>query len=253
MDDLYYFLVLTDRRSLVKNEEDMKRIVKDPVVRRNEILDAAERLMTTKGYEQMTVQDIVDELQIAKGTVYHYFNSKEAVLGALIERMGEQMERLIIPIIADPTLSALDKLLRYFSELGQWKGAHQSFVLTFTRLWYADENAIVHRKLLRDGMKRFVPYLSQIIRQGVAEGVFTTAYPDQTARMMIALRQDLGDAIADLFLSEQGKSTDPSLITQMTVATADALERLLGAKSGCLQNAWLEALSQWQTSSAPSM
>src|SRR5215470_3442417 len=119
----------------------MTRIVKDPVVRRNEILDAAERLLATKGYEQMEV--------------------------------------LIIPILADPTLSALDKLLRYFSALGQWKGAHQSFVLTFTRFWYADENAIVHRKLLRDGMKRFVPYLSQIIRQGVAEGVFTTAYPDQ--------------------------------------------------------------------------
>jgi len=231
----------------------MKRIVKDPVVRRNEILDAAERLMATKGYEQMTIQDIVDELQIAKGTVYHYFTSKEAVLGAVVERMGEQMEQLIIPILAAPTLSALDKLLRYFSALDQWKGAHRSFVLTFTRFWYADENAIVHRKLLRDGMNRFVPYLSQIIRQGVAEGVFTTAYPDQTARMMIALRQDFGDAIADAFLSEQGQSTDPSLITQMTVATADALERLLGAKSGCLQNPWLAALSQWQNPSAPSM
>lgn len=231
----------------------MKRIVKDPVVRRTEILDAAERLLATKGYEQMTIQDIVNDLQIAKGTVYHYFISKEAVLGALVERMGEQMEHLIIPLIADPTLSALDKLLRYFSALSQWKGAHRSVVLTFASFWYADENAIVHRKLLRDGMKRFVPYLSQIIQQGVAEGVFTTAYPDQTARMIIALRQDLGDAMADLFLSEQGKSTDPSLVTQMTVATADALERLLGEKSGCLQKAWLEGLSQWQNSSAPSM
>ncbi len=212
----------------------MKRIVKDPIVRRNEILDTAERLMANKGYEQMTIQDIVDELQIAKGTVYHYFNSKEAVLGALVERMGEQMEQLIIPILADPTLSALEKLLRYFSASDQWKGAHRSFVLTFTRFWYADENAIVHRKLLRDGMKRYVPYLSQIIRQGITEGVFTTAYPDQTARMMIALRQDFGDAIADAFLSAQDQSIDHSLITQMTVATADALERLLGAnRSAC--------------------
>lgn len=224
----------------------MKRIVKDPVVRRNEILDAAEQLMVDKGYEQMTVQDIVDDLQIAKGTVYHYFTSKEAVLGALVARMGEQMEQLIIPILADPTLSALEKLLRYFSALDQWKGDHRSFVLTFTRFWYADENAIVHRKLLRDGRRRYVPYLAQIIRQGVAEGVFTTAYPDQAARMIIALRQDFGDAIADTLLGEQGQPTDPSQITQMTVATADALERLLGAKSGCLQNAWLEALSQWQ-------
>lgn len=231
----------------------MARIIKEHAVRRNEILDAASKLIYSKGYEQMTIQDIVDELQIAKGTVYHYFNSKEAVLGALVERMGEQMEQLIIPILADPTLSALEKLLRYFSALDQWKVTHRSFVLTFTRFWYADENAIVHRKLLRDGMKRYVPYLSQIIRQGVTEGVFTTAYPDQAARMMIALRQDFGDAIADAFLSEQGQSTDPSLITQMTVATADALERLLGATSGCLQNPWLAALSQWQNPSAPSL
>ncbi len=231
----------------------MKRIVKDPVVRRTEILDAAERLLATKGYEQMTIQDIVNDLQIAKGTVYHYFTSKEAVLGALVERMGEQMEHLILPIVADPHLSALEKLLRYFSVSGQWKGAHQRFVRTFTSFWYADENAIVHRKLLRDGMKRFVSYLSQIIRQGVAEGVFTTAYPDQTARMIIALRQDLGDAVADALLSEPDMSIDPSLITKMTVATAEALERLLGAKAGCVQNAWLEALSQWQTSSAPSI
>lgn len=231
----------------------MKRIVKDPTVRRNEILDAAEQLMATRGYEQMTIQDIIDKLQIAKGTVYHYFNSKEAVLEALVVRMGEQIEQFIIPIIADPTLSALEKLLRYFSASDQWKMSHRSFVLTFTRFWYTDENAIVHRKLLRDGLKRYMPYLSQIIRQGVSEGIFTSVYPDQTARMMIALRQDFGDAIAEAFLSEQDQSIDPSLITQMTLATADALERLLGAPSGCLQTPWLAALSQWQNPPDPSL
>jgi AcrR family transcriptional regulator len=234
----------------MSHEETMKRIVKDPGVRRTEILDAAERLLEAKGYEQMTIQDIVDALQIAKGTVYYYFPSKEAVLGALVERMGEQMEQLILPIVTDPHLSALEKLLRYFSVSGQWKGAHQRFVRTFMSFWYADENAIVHRKLLRDGMKRFVPSLSQIIRQGVAEGVFTTGHPDQTARMIIALRQDLGDAVADVLGSRPDMPIDPSLITKMTVATAEALERLLGAKAGCVQDAWLEALSQWQTSSA---
>lgn len=231
----------------------MKRIVKDPFVRRNEILDAAERLMAARGYEQMAIQDIVDELQIAKGTVYHYFRSKEAVLEALVERMGEQMEQSIIPMLATPTLSALEKLFCYFSAVDQWKGAHRSFVLTFTRFWYADENAIVHRKLLRDGMHRFVPHLSQIIQQGVAEGVFTTAYPEQVARMIIALRQDFGDAIAEAFLDKQGQLTDPSLVTHMTIATAEAMERLLGAPAGCVQRSWLTALSQWQNPSTPSV
>ena len=53
----------------------MARIVKEEVraVKRNEILDAASRFIYTTGYEQMTIQDILDELQISKGAFYHYF------------------------------------------------------------------------------------------------------------------------------------------------------------------------------------
>jgi TetR/AcrR family transcriptional repressor of nem operon len=91
-------------------------------------------------------------------------------------------------------------------------------------------------------------WLSQIIGEGVEEGVFTTAYPDQAARMIISLRNDLGDAIAELLLSEERELPDVSRIARIAEATADALERLLGVKPGCVQDAWREALSQWQVS-----
>ena len=65
----------------------MPRIVKEHAVRRNEILDLAQQLVYTKGYEQMTIQDILDGLQISKGAFYHYFDSKHAVLEAVVERM----------------------------------------------------------------------------------------------------------------------------------------------------------------------
>lgn len=229
----------------------MARIVKDPEVRRNEILDAAERLVATKGYEQMAIQDIINELQIAKGTVYHYFPSKEALLEAIIERMGKQIEQRVIPIVQNPTPGALDKLLRYFATIDDWKLANQPLMLEFMRIWYADENAIVRRKLYRASIKRFTFWISQIIQQGVEEGVFTTTYPDQAARMIISLRNDLGDAIADHLLSEQHEQPDISRLVYIIEATTDALERVLGAKPGSLQNNWREALSQWQTWSAP--
>jgi TetR/AcrR family transcriptional repressor of nem operon len=223
----------------------MVRIVKDPVVRRNEILDVAERLITTKGYEQMAIQDIVDELQIAKGTVYHYFDSKLALLEALVERMGDQVEQLVLPIIHDPNLSALDKLLRYLDAIDHLKLAHQRLMIESLRIWYDDENAIVHRKLYRAGIKRSTPWLSQIIKQGVEEGVFTTTYPDQAARMIIALRNDLGTAIAELFLSEEGATSAVPQITQIANATIDALERILGAEPGSLPRTSDEDLAQW--------
>src|SRR5262245_58568880 len=58
-------------------EAIMARVVKEHAVRRGEILDVAQRLVYTSGYEQMTIQDMLDELQISKGAFYHYFSSKQ--------------------------------------------------------------------------------------------------------------------------------------------------------------------------------
>ncbi len=225
----------------------MTRIVKDPVVRRNEILDVAQRLISTKGYEQMTIQDIVDELQIAKGTVYHYFDSKPALLFALIQRLGDQAEQqLILHIVHDPTLSALDKLQRFFTALDQEKRMHRGFVLEFLRIWYADENAMVRYKLYEARIKRFVPILSEIVDQGHREGVLQTPYPDQAARIVLSLLEDMGYAIAEILLAQERSPDDLPRMQRVALACADALERVLGAPTGCVQGNWHEVLERWQ-------
>ena len=55
--------------------------------KRNAILDMAVRYITTKGYEQMTTQDILEALQISRGAFYHYFESKQALLMATAEAL----------------------------------------------------------------------------------------------------------------------------------------------------------------------
>ena len=85
--------------------------------RRNAILDAAQRAVETTGYEQMAIADLLGELHISSGAFYHYFASKPALLSALVERMGNQVEQLVLPIVHDPTLCALDKLQRFFATL----------------------------------------------------------------------------------------------------------------------------------------
>src|SRR6266487_2074070 len=96
-------------------------------VKLNEILDVAQRLVYTKGYDQMAIQDILDELQISKGAFYHYFDSKPALLEALIERLGQEALRLLNPIVQDPHLGALDKLQRFFDTAVRWKTARKAF------------------------------------------------------------------------------------------------------------------------------
>jgi AcrR family transcriptional regulator len=89
----------------------MARVIneQDNAARRRDILDAAQRLVFSKGYEPMTIQDILDALGMSKGAFYHYFDSKAAVLEALISRMRDDAMGVLKPLLDDPALPALDR------------------------------------------------------------------------------------------------------------------------------------------------
>jgi AcrR family transcriptional regulator len=218
--------------------------------RRNAILDAAQRAVITKGYEQMAIADILNDLQISSGAFYHYFDSKPALLLALVERIGDEIEQVVLPIVHERVPGALEKLQRFFAALDQWKFAHKRLVLAYLSVWYGDENAIVRNKLYQARVKRLTPWLEEIIQQGAREGIFTTPYPDQAARMIITLFEDLGYATVELLLAEKLSPEERLGLQRILLATTDALERLLGAPSGCLQSASLEGLEQWMATQA---
>lgn len=87
----------------------MARIVKEADERKNEILDAAERLFTVKGYGKTTILDILEQVGIAKGTFYYYFKSKEEVMDAIIERFIEQDVQKARQIALDKGLTPVQK------------------------------------------------------------------------------------------------------------------------------------------------
>jgi AcrR family transcriptional regulator len=229
----------------------MARIVKEEEysARRNEILDAAQRFVYSKGYEQMTIQDILTDLGISKGAFYHYFQSKGEVLEALVERMvSEEALPLVLPIVQDPCLSAIEKLERYFDTSFRWKTSQKAFMFKLLRVWLADENAIVRQKMFATSVKQITPPLTEIIRQGVREGVFTTAYPNQVSHAIIYILQGLSDTIIDLLVTNETQS-DPqrieSTVLAYTHALSDAMERVLGAPSGSLKLIDPDTLKEW--------
>src|SRR5215217_2485366 len=159
----------------------MARIVKEEeyAARRNEILDTALQLVYSKSYGKMTVQDILDKLQISKGAFYHYFNSKADVLEALVERMAtDQVEPLFLSIVQDPNMTALEKLHRYFETSIRWKSSKKAFFVELIKIWYSDENIVAREKMLARTTEHLGPFFIEIIKQGVREGVFTTTYPE---------------------------------------------------------------------------
>jgi AcrR family transcriptional regulator len=227
----------------------MARIVKEEAyaVKRNEILDAAQKLVYTRGYEQMSIQDILDELSISKGAFYHYFDSKQALLDGLVDKMLEDVEQVLRPILEADSLPAIEKLRRYFETGSRWKVSRKSFMLDLMRIWYTDSNALVRQKQQAATMKRIAPMLAEIIRQGIAEGVFTTAYPDQIGSMVWGLAQGISDNVAELLLTEVPQPDALLRLEAVVGAYQDALERILGAPAGSLPLVDVEMIKEWVT------
>ena len=106
----------------------MTRIVKEYAVRRDEILDAAQRLIYTKGYEKLTIRDILDALQISNGAFYHYFDLKSQLLEAIIERGEDDLDKIFRAIVDDPNLSASDKFRGFFASLDRMRITQQAII-----------------------------------------------------------------------------------------------------------------------------
>jgi len=227
----------------------MPRVVieKEYAVKRNEILEAAQRLVYTTGYEQMSIQDILDELSISKGAFYHYFDSKQALLDGLVERMLDEAEQVLQPIVEASDLPAIEKLQRYFASGSRWKISRKSFMLELMRVWYTDSNVLVRQKQQAASIKRIAPRLAEIVRQGLDEGVFTTTYPDQIGSMIWGLAQGIIDNVAELLLSEVPQPDALQRLEAIVGAYSEALERILGAPAGSLPLADVGLLKEWVT------
>ncbi len=225
----------------------MARTVKEETyaVKRNEILDTAQRLVYAKGYEQMSIQNILNELKISKGAFYHYFESKSDLLEALIDRMRQEAEPVILPVVNDPNLPALDKLHRFFDTGARWKTARKDYILSLTRVWYADDNALVRQKEQADLIRWATPLIVGIIRQGVQEGVFNTAFPDQVGELVLSLLYHIGDAMVGLIFSSEAREVELAYAEKLVAAYNDALERVLGAPAGSLNLMETETLKEW--------
>ena len=231
----------------------MPRVVNEEefAVRKNEILDAAQRLVFTKGYEMMSIQDILDEMGISKGAFYHYFQSKPALMEALALRIEEEAFRFLGPILEESGLSALEKLERFFATTARWKTGQRAYLTAFLRVWYDDTNAVMRLRIADRGFRRLMPLIGDAVRQGVREGVMQTEYTDSIGQVLISLFLGLGDATAKQLLSlnpdsgpEERNQSFNRMVDAVTAYT-NAIERVLGVAPGKMKFFDLDILKEW--------
>jgi AcrR family transcriptional regulator len=215
------------------------------MVRRDAFLDVAQRLVQTKGYEAMSIQDVLDELEASKGAFYHYFDSKQALLEAVVDRFADGAMAGLAPVLADPNLPAVRKLEQVFAGIARWKADQKELVLAIMEVWNSDGNAIVREKLRRLTERIMVPLLSALVRQGVDEGSFQVDSPEETATVLVSLMEGFQQQAGQLFIARQAGTVTFEVVQRAVAANTEAFERILGVPKGSLTLANETTLRFW--------
>lgn len=196
------------------------RISKEAEERRNEILDTAEMLFFAKGYARTTVNDILQEIGIAKGTFYYYFKSKEEVMDAVVMRYIDAGVDAARQIAADPKLTVHEKLLQIIMAQKPDTERKGQMIEQF----HQAENAQLHQKSLTETILKLTPVLTEVIEQGIQERLFHCPYPQATMEFLL---------IASQFMFDEGIfEWQPEEIIEKIQAFIYIMETTLGAEKG---------------------
>lgn len=214
-------------------------------VRRDCFVDAAQRLIQSKGYEQLSVQDVLAEVGASKGAFYHYFDSKQALLEAVVVRMVDVVATALTPMAMDPAIPAPQKINAFFSGFSQYKSARLELMMEILKTWISDDNAMVREKLRRGVAARLTPLLAVIVRQGNAEGVFTAGSADHAAVVLVSLILGLNEKATELFVAHQANTISLEDVERTIAAYVEAFQRILGAPTGSLVLTDPETVRLW--------
>jgi AcrR family transcriptional regulator len=221
---------------------------KEYAFKRNEILTATQKLVFTKGFEEIAVKDILKELQISSGAFHHYFVSRDELLGALIERIRDESEKPLRAIIDDENLSAVEKLEGFFATLASLRMGQGKRIARVMQTWYSDRNAVIRQKIDEATRELRIPMLTDIVSQGIAEGTFNTDYPELAGDIVLSILQGMGDSLNKLLLSlNRGSDMQASMarVASIDSACLDAIERVLGLPQKTFKRAEHKALKTW--------
>jgi AcrR family transcriptional regulator len=186
-----------------------ERRVRQPEIRPDQILDAAERVLLTRGDGAMTMDAVAAEAGVGKGTVYHYYASKADVLATLRARWVERtVAESAAAASARRPRTALQRIERFLAALLDVTVRDGALIWILFHVTPTEEE---------DELAGVRAYLLDVVRTGVASGEFDLADPEFTTQFLLNGFHGVVEA------SIHRGDLDPARINRATRATLRAL------------------------------
>jgi len=197
---------------------------------REKILEAASELFLEKGFQATSIEDILEKVDIAKGTFYHHFVSKESLLESVTDSLSQAAHREILSRLensdfTDP-LSRLNALFRISLE---WSEENLESMIHLVRALCKETNAFFKYALRKKNRELSHPVFAKIFQDGKQEGLFDIDDPSIASEIVLIILDGLSEQLeADLFSPVRREIN----LTGMIQFYETSIERVLGLESG---------------------
>lgn len=157
------------------------RITKEANIRRDEILDMAEKMFLEKGFEQTSTNEIASAIHIAKGTLYYHFKTKNDMMNAIIERRIAYMISELNEIASKKEIPYTERILMVFKK-AKFSDLNSEQSLEYI---HSNENNLLHTLMEEAMIEAFTPILIQLCEEGIQEGTIHCPYLPQSVEMLL--------------------------------------------------------------------
>ena len=201
-------------------------------LRREAIIRTAERLFFEKGYEETSIQDILDELSISKGGFYHHFDSKIALLGEICRQRGERdLERVRVELQSGK-LKSVQKLNLLLGSLHMFANGEPEFNALVLKVSYLEGDVNFRDQMRTFNISALRPLMDEVIGEGMEDGSFFTRHPGKLGELLLQLGCDINDEVCRILAANPENPDCVIEIMELLDAYRESAEMLSGAEFG---------------------
>ncbi len=211
-------------------------------LRRDSIIKAAERLFFSKGYDNTSVQDVLDALSISKGGFYHYFESKLSLLKAIARAHGEQRIEALRQEMAGGRLSPIRRINMLLSETVLFNHDDPNMNALIVKIGYIDGDSNLREETRTGMLPQLAEMMDRAVEDGVRDGSIFTRTPAQIGRILLLLGYDVNDEVCRMMAESPIDADWVIRAADLLNAYRECAENLIGARIGSIELYNLQAL-----------
>lgn len=217
-----------------KSIEGAKRQRMAPDERRAHILDVAQNLFFSRGWEEVTIADVLTEAGISKGGFYHHFAAKEDLLDGVVERFTKEALASAQAARDATTGDALKRFNAFLAESSRWKAEQGPQMKFFINVMLRPGNDILFGRITAAANSAAMPVLLEMITQGIDEGVFDVPDAGLVGETIMALSQGRRVVLEDAFKAAETGDLDQATarLDRRMVTEGALIDRILGLPHG---------------------